>query len=342
MGMSASPIIAVITRPTRLQSMMKRRATLGMAKFSLMKVREHEVARKRQSAQKNSAALGELMALESVAAAAGGFQEYEDEDMAYAATLARLKSDLELGYPLTFLDRDFLPNFDFGRCVVVVVVGQDGLVANAAKYVGDTPIIGVNPDPKRYDGILLPFLADNARSAVQGVIARRFEARPVTMAEVNLNDGQRMLAFNDLFIGCRSHVSARYTLTVARKAEPQSSSGIIVSTGAGSTGWLSSLFNMTHGFDDWLGGRPGAPPKMTWEDRRLAWAVREPFASRHSKATLVAGWVDEDEEIAVESLVPENGVIFSDGIEKDALEFNSGTIARIKVSQQVAQLVVTT
>lgn len=254
--------------------------------------------------------------------------------------MTRLRADLELGYPLTFVDRDFLPNFDFGRCLVVVVVGQDGLVANAAKYVGDAPIVGVNPDPKRYDGILLPFLAEQTRPAVQRVIAKRFRARPVTMAEVSLNDGQRMLAFNDFFVGCRTHVSARYTLTVARKAEPQSSSGIIISTGAGSTGWLSSLCNMTHGFVHWLGGQTESSPKMSWEDRRLAWAVREPFVSRHSQATLVAGWLDEGDEITIESLVPDSGVIFSDGVERDALEFNSGTIARIKVSQQIAQLVV--
>ena len=65
--------------------------------------------------------------------------------------------ELELGYPVRSIDRTFLPNFDFGRCVLVVVVGPDGLVANTAKYVGDLPIIGVNPDPRRNDGVLLPF-----------------------------------------------------------------------------------------------------------------------------------------------------------------------------------------
>jgi hypothetical protein len=337
---SQSPMIAVVTRPTRLQGLMRRSSTLGMAEFSLSRVREHELARKRSVARARGLAQEEAMGLESVAAAAGGFEEYKDEDRAYAATLKKLRSDLELGYPLTFVDREYLPNFDFGRCVAVVVVGQDGLVANAAKYVGDAPIVGVNPDPRRFDGVLLPFVAADARPAVQGILAQRFKTRPVTMAEVNLNDGQRMLAFNDLFVGCRSHVSARYTLTVGRKAEPQSSSGIIISTGAGSTGWLSSLFNMTSGFVQWIGGKTGASPRMNWEDRRLVWAVREPFVSRHSQATLVAGWVSEGEEIAVESLVPENGVIFSDGVEKDCLEFNSGTVASIKVSSQVARLVV--
>ena len=57
-------------------------------------------------------------------------------------------------------------------------------------------------------------------------------------------DGQRLLAFNDLFIGARTHVSARYRVEYAGKQEQQSSSGLLVSTGAGSTGWLSSVMNM--------------------------------------------------------------------------------------------------
>lgn len=338
--LTASEMIAVVTRPTRLQGLMRRRSTRGAARFALKQVRTHEVDRRQRAAKGKDEELKDLMAAEAVVAAEADFEAYEDEDQAYAATLLKLKSELDLGYPLTFVDREFLPNFDFGRCLAVVVAGQDGLVANAAKYVSGIPIIGVNPDPKRYDGILLPFLADQARAAVQRVIGRRHHARSVTMAEVNLNDGQRMLAFNDFFVGCRSHVSARYTLTVGHKAEAQSSSGIIISTGAGATGWLSSLFNMTRGFAGWLGGHAAAAPQMSWEDRRLAWAVREPFVSRHSRATLVAGWIEEGAEISVESLAPENGVVFSDGVEQDALDFNSGSIARITVSRQTAQLVV--
>ncbi len=65
-----------------------------------------------------------------------------------------------------------------------------------------------------------------------------------------------------------------------------------------------------------------------------------PFVSRHSKANLVAGMLDEGEQLVVESLMPSGGVIFSDGIESDFLVFSSGTIARIGVSDQVATLVV--
>jgi hypothetical protein len=268
------------------------------------------------------------------------FERLEDEDTTYQRAVTQLRRDLELGLPVLVVDREFLPNFDFARFEVIVVAGQDGLVANTAKYAGNVPIVGVNPDPSRFDGVLLPFQLGDARRAVQVVLKQQHRVRQVTLAEATLQDGQRLLAFNDLFVGAASHVSARYRLTLGEQSEPQSSSGMIVSTGAGSTGWLSSVFNMAAGVSRWLGGEAPDRPQLAWEDRRLVWAVREPFVSRQSQAGLVAGMLDEGDALVVESLMPTNGVIFSDGVETDFLQFNGGTIARIGVARQRANLVV--
>jgi hypothetical protein len=328
------PSIAVITRPTRMQGLLARWATKGAAKFRLGLAHVHEQSRSAPNTRRSrKGATAEALA-------ATEFDEYEAEDQVYQDGLEKLKMELDLGFPLTFVDRSFVPNYDFSRCVTVVVVGQDGLVANAAKYVRDVPIVALNPDPQRIDGILLPFHVEDARRAVQLVLKDRARIRDVTLAEVNLNDGQRMLAFNDFFVGCNGHASARYVLTVRDRTESHSSSGMIIATGAGSTGWLSSIFNMMNGFNRWLGGESQPPLQMTWEDRRLAWAVREPFVSKQSAAELVAGLLDDGQELVVESLMPGRGVIFSDGVESDFLEFNSGTIARITQSAQRARLVV--
>jgi hypothetical protein len=75
--------------------------------------------------------------------------------------------------------------------------------------------------------------------------------------EIRLSDGQRLLAFNDLYLGARTHVSARYTLRYGERADSQSSSGIIVSTGAGLSGWLSSVFTLAQGLTEATGGTPG-------------------------------------------------------------------------------------
>ena len=173
-----------------------------------------------------------------------------------------------------------------------------------------------------------------------GVLEGSASARPVTLAEAVLNDRQTLLAFNDLFIGARTHVSAHYRIRTATATEDQSSSGVLVSTGAGSTGWMSSVFNMAAGVAAFTGGMARTGFSLPWEDPRLLYAVREPFLSRHSAATIVAGYIPAGGELILESLMPSGGVVFSDGVESDFLRFESGAVAHIRASRRRANLVV--
>jgi NAD kinase len=301
--------LVIVVRKTRLQELVERFNTRSQAKFYL----EH---------------------------AGGDFADYEREDDAYRFALEALRQSLDFELPQQLLDRSLVPTFHFQQEDIVVTLGQDGLVANAAKYVGAQPIVAVNPEPARFDGILLPFLPTQARAAIEQVIEDRAKIREITLAEVRLDDGQRLLAFNDLFVGARSHISAMYQIKIGNKSEVQSSSGVLVSTGAGSTGWVSSVFNMATGISRFCGGPPVAPVRMPWEDRRLLFVVREPFASHHSQARIVAGILQIGEEISIESRMPSYGVIFSDGMEADFLQFNSGAIAHVRAAEQRARLVV--
>lgn len=342
MGLGA-PIIAVVTRETRLGELKARWATVAQAKFRLQQAMLHEVELRRKQSQATDEqrqvnAANHRYQVKATALADGN--EYDSEDEAYQRSLKELLVNIEVGLPIKTFDRSLLPTFDFGRCLAVIVIGQDGLVANTAKYALDLPILGVNPDPHRFDGILLPFSVRDVGSVLSDVVKGRHKSKAVSLAEVNLNDGQRMLAFNDFFVGMKSHVSARYTLESQGKSESQSSSGILISTGAGSTGWLSSMFNMAAGINAHLGQSEVERVSMAWDERKLVWVVREPFRSRHSSASLVMGTIADREELVVGSQMPANGVIFSDGVESDYLEFSSGSIARFRVSQESAMLVV--
>ena len=300
--------IVVVTRPTRLEGLEERFNSKGQAKFYL----------------------------ESSGA---DFSDYEREHDAYRRSLEALRRAVDFGLKLQVLDRGFLPTYLFTDRDLVVAAGQDGLVANAAKYVGRQPIVGVNPDPERFDGILLPFQVGGARAAVGRALEGKARLREVTLGEAVLGDGQRLLAFNDLFIGAASHVSARYRITAGGRTEPQSSSGVLVSTGAGSTGWLSSVFNMAAGVAAAFGGGRVEPVRLDWEDPRLLYAVREPFRSRRSGVSIAAGLIEEGGELVLESEMPSGGVIFSDGVESDRLAFESGAVARIRAAARRARLV---
>src|SRR5258708_18891395 len=169
------------------------------------------------------------------------FDEFAAAHDCYAAAVAAVQHSLPRGLKQHVIERGFLPNYVFGAGDLVVTVGPDGLVVNTAKYLRRQPILAVNPDPRRVDGILLPFSRDEAGEWAARAAAGQAPLRQVTMARASLNDGQALYAFNDLFVGPRSHVSARYRIEFDGQAEDQSSSGLIVSTGAGSTGWLQSI-----------------------------------------------------------------------------------------------------
>lgn len=271
------------------------------------------------------------------------FADYDREHATYLRAVQRVRRSLEGLVPkLQAIDRSYLPSFVFSPKDVAVAVGRDGLVANAAKYVGACPIVAVNPDPARWDGVLLPFSPASARLGLLAVLEERAETRRITMAEARLNDGQRMLAFNDFLIGRRDHVSARYALSWQGRTERQSSSGILVSTGAGSTGWLSSAQNMAESVAQLLLPEqvPALPRlQLPWDDRRLIFVVREPFRSRSSAVSLGAGFIEPGAPLSVESLMPEGGAIFSDGVAEDALGFDSGCVASIGPSDSAASLV---
>jgi len=269
------------------------------------------------------------------------FDEVEEENEVFHQSLSNVERELSKRMKIKVIDREFLSSFIFSEKNLIVVVGQDGLVANTAKYVNGLPIIAVNPDKSSYDGQLLPFDESDFLAAVENVLADRYRFKNVTMAEARMNDGQRLLAFNDLFIGVSSHVSARYRVNFNNKAEDHSSSGIIVSTGAGSTGWLSSVFNMANSvFANFGGLHQRLTSQLAWDDERLMFIVREPFMSKMSQANIVSGMISKGNSLTLESKIPANGVIFSDGIEKDFIQFNSGSIAVIGIAPEKAKLVV--
>ncbi|MDB6131088.1 MAG: hypothetical protein JWM04_2195 [Verrucomicrobiales bacterium] len=325
--------IILVTRPTRLAELVIRFNTVSQARFYV----EHQKA---------------------------DFSDYLLEDSRYHAALTEVQSTLaELGRVQT-VDRGFLPNFVFAPDDTVVTLGQDGLVANTLKYLNGQPVVGVNPDPDRWDGRLLPFNVRDLTKLMPEVLLRKRATRSVTMAKATLNNGQQLYAVNDLFIGPRSHSSARYLIRSGEQKETQSSSGVIVSTGLGSTGWLKSLLTGAEAvarantpyprmepMDKQI--RPGTrrqrnqqpPPipvdtEFAWDANRLVFTVREPFPTKTTGATLVFGHVTPDLPLILDSRMAENGVIFSDGIEKDFLEFNSGTQAVIGLAERKGSLVI--
>jgi NAD kinase len=375
--------IIVITRETRLEKVLASQNTLSQARFYVKKL-------------------------------GSDFDEYEEEHRQYNASLQQTRKEVEGLGNIQLLERKYLPNFIFAPDDVVVVIGQDGLVANTIKYLDNQPVIGINPDARRWDGVLLPFTPKDAAKIIRETLTGKRKVEEVSMAKVRIQNGQELLAVNDFFIGQRTHTSARYIIKHSGLKEPQSSSGVIVSTGLGSTGWMKSVIAGASRISSSVIGRPyggqqenerlvcgedeeepppfvpqisamlaetpageknfpvaaspasPAPAKPVlakfsrhrllqkktygvselskvigkWASNELIFAVREPFPSKTTGTNLVFGKISPDEPLKIESLMGENGVIFSDGMESDFLAFNSGTEAVITLADKRGHIVV--
>jgi NAD kinase len=295
--------VVVVTRKTPLELLLQRWGTYGQAKFYL-------------------STRGQTIDAQE--------QLHARLEQGVRDVLAAMPSDQKV----VRIDRDSLDRFLFAPDDVIAIVGQDGLVPNVAKYLSGQLAFGVNPDPDHYDGVLCRFRARAVRSLLSFASSPDqggpFVVQPRTMAVARREDGQELLSLNEVFIGHATHQSARYLLKVGGKTERQSSSGLIVSTGTGATGWARSILSQR--------GITEAPPAP--DHARLLWLVREPFPSVSTGTDLTYGLIGAGESLVATSAMGEGGTVFADGIETDRLEFADGQTVTVSVAERALRLII--
>ncbi|MFF4543575.1 hypothetical protein ACFY1J_04920 [Streptomyces sp. NPDC001406] len=245
--------------------------------------------------------------------------------------LAEVASAVPLTWRQSRVERADLDRFLFAPEDVVVVVGQDGLVANAAKYLAGQPVLGIDSDPGRNPGVLVRHRPADAAALLPAALARGTGMDELTMVEAVADDTQRLVALNEIYLGAAGHQTARYRLGLdgdGGVVEAQASSGVLVGTGTGATGWLRSVWQER--------ASRLALPSPT-EDR-LLWFVREAWPSPATGTSLVAGELAVAQALSV-TVESDRLIAFGDGIESDALELTWGQTIRVRVCGQRLRLV---
>ncbi|MER8017359.1 hypothetical protein ACIQ7S_28070 [Streptomyces griseoluteus] len=242
--------------------------------------------------------------------------------------LAQVTAAVPLNWRQALVERADLDRFLFAPEDVVVVVGQDGLVANAAKYLDGQPVIGIDTDPGRNPGVLV---RHRPRDAAALLASAGGAAEELTMVEAVTDDTQRLVALNEIYLGAPGHQTARYRLGLDGDrgvVEAQASSGVLVGTGTGATGWLRSVWQE----------RGGTLPLPAPAEDRLLWFVREAWPSPATGTSLVGGGLTAS---AVLTLTVESDhlIAFGDGVESDALQLTWGQTVRVGVCGRRLRLV---
>lgn len=296
-----NPRLVIVRRRTELQELLDRHATRGQAEFFL-RTRGRTIA------------------------------EVQERHDRLEAALATVRASVPSEWRRAEVERADLSRFLLTPDDVIAVVGQDGLVANMAKYLNGQPVIGIDPEPGMNPGVLVRHSPEAGAALVQrlGVAGLQEQPSCLELATVTarLDDGQELSGLNEVFIGHTSHQSARYRLALPDgRTERQSSSGLIVSTGTGATGWCASVALER-------GGR--ALPGPT--DPRLAWFVREAWPSPITGTSLTEGLLEPGEALRV-TVASDQLVVFGDGMEDDRLIASWGQEVAVRLGDRPLRLV---
>ncbi|MFH9672285.1 hypothetical protein ACH4L5_08380 [Streptomyces sp. NPDC017405] len=298
--MSLAPRVVLVHRRTEYQELLARHGTHGQAAFFL----------------------------------AGRGRSIDEVARRHDRTRQALR-DVASAVPLTWrssrVERADLDRFLFAPEDVVVVVGQDGLVANTAKYLSGQPVVGIDTDPGRNPGVLVRHRRADAAALLRAATAAGGQVEELTMVEAVADDTQRLLALNEVYLGPPGHQTVRYRLATGGgtdAGEAQASSGVLVGTGTGATGWLHSLWRE----------RGATVPLPAPREPRLLWFVREAWPSPATGTSRVAGELGRGQALRL-TVESDRMVVFGDGMEADALELTWGQSVRVGIAASSLRLV---
>lgn len=305
-----TPRVVVVHRRTEREQIVRERGTWGQAKFQASRAPSASVAK------------AAVAALDNVK------KRHDSTETAMQAVSAAIPG----GWRRGSVEREDLDRFLFEPEDIVVVVGQDGLVANVAKYLDGQPVIGIDPNPGRGMGVLTRHRPEDCARLLDATARGRAATQQRTMVEAAVDgsgSGLGLTALNEIYLGSPTHQSARYELTLPDgRTEAQSSSGLLAGTGTGATGWLLSVARE----------RNSPLPLPTPTDRTLGWFVREAWPSPSTGADLTEGLLADQQNLTI-LVRSETLVLFGDGMEADRVPLTWGQTITITPAARTLTLI---
>ncbi|MEK6943017.1 MAG: NAD(+)/NADH kinase [Nanoarchaeota archaeon] len=243
----------------------------------------------------------------------------------YKLTLEHVKKTLKankIDYSLA--DRDYLKEYQFRRKDIVIAVGGDGTFLRAAQFVTKKIVFGVNADPKNKEGFFMKSSRKDFAEKLQKIISGNFKTKKLSRLEAVIDNKKiSSLALNEFFIGPRKgYQASKYIIKFKNRAERQKSSGVLVTTPAGSWAWARAC-----------GCRP-----LNLHSKLFQYVVRDPYELKvFSKYQLKHGIISNKGKIEIDSEMLD-GVIVADSVGKEYGFSNGGKVV-IRMSKKPLEAV---
>jgi NAD kinase len=247
-------------------------------------------------------------------------EELRKNHAEHYASLNKIR-DVLAKYNIQF-DRTYMPYSeyeDFKGKDLIISVGGDGTVLNTSHYTLDeTPVLIVK-STKGSTGELCEIDADNFENALEKILTGNFKIEKWTRAEGCFGK-RKIFALNEIYVGTRFNPSmARYELAHKDKSELQMSSGVVVTTGTGSTGWYANIPVIGKAF-----------PK---DAKELRFCVREPKVA--ATYAMLHGVLLPGEILRIRSKMNIDGCISFDGdVGKRLYPFRIGDVLEVQISDK--------
>ena len=200
---------------------------------------------------------------------------------------------------------------------LVISIGGDGTALGASHYIRGGAMIGVNSAPGDSVGHFCSVNRKNFDQRLNAILSGKVKPKELARLQIALDEKPLPeLALNDVLIAHDCPASTtRYLIKVGRREEEHRSSGIWISTAAGSTAGIGSA-----------GGK-----KMPLGSKRIQYLVRELYREPKRGYALTRGFIEAGDDITIASKMA-TGEMYIDGA-KTRYEFPFGTRARISAAE---------
>lgn len=241
----------------------------------------------------------------------------ERADRHHSEALQEVRAAIEhLGWRATFRERDRVgevAGFD-----LVITVGGDGTLLWVSHAVGDTPMLGVNSAPQDSVGFLCGTRRGEVREHLEAIEDDRVARVRVARMQVSVDDEvvHRRVLNDVLFAHPIPAMTSKYILEVEGAQEEQKSSGLWVSTAAGSTAAIRSA-----------GGKP-----MAFRSRMLQYLAREPYTPPGLTYHHTRGYVHPGDALRIRSKLRE-ARLYADG-SRNAVGVEFGQVVSFSLSDE--------